>query len=65
MREFPLERLLERLAPGQQLAALLRPKFLWSVDRLRVKLLISGITPKVCLALKLGRRPENPMFSGY
>ena len=49
----PLEDLLERLAPYEQLFGLALPEFFWGVDRFVIQLLISGITPKVCLALKL------------
>jgi hypothetical protein len=60
-----LENFLVGLAPDEMFLGLAIPKTLWAIDRLGIESLISRITPKVCLALKLGRRPENPNFSGY
>jgi hypothetical protein len=62
--QFPRKHLLERAPPRQQLLGLATPKLLWSIDRLRVEPFIGGETPKLRLALKLGRRPKNPTFSG-
>jgi hypothetical protein len=56
---------LERLAPDKLLLRLPLPELFWAIDRLRIQPFVSRQTSKVRLALKLGRRPENPTFSGY
>ena len=64
MRGVPLEDFFERLAPYEQLFGLPLPEFFWAIDRFIIQLFISGITPKVCLALKLGRRLKDSLIAG-
>ena len=58
MRRLPIENLFKRLAPNQLLVGLPAPESFWGVDRLRIKLLVSGFAPKICLGFELGRGPE-------
>jgi hypothetical protein len=58
VRGLPIEDFFERFAPDKLLVGLPAPEFFWGVDRLRIKLLVSGFAPKICLGFELGRGPE-------
>ena len=60
-----MQNLLEWLAPDEMFLGLAGPKFVWSVDRLRIEPTVIRVAAKVCLALESGRGLEYSTLPGH